>query len=705
MSRGIHGTIIILDIGRNVSTKDEEKEKSFFERAKECVARILERKILSQDKSMVGIMLLGSKKTNNKMANEHAGAFKHIEIFAELQSPTWKMIRSLPEKATEVRGDWFDALLVAADYFANVFSGVKLVSRNIVLMTNFKKKTTFDTSGIDEVLNGFQEQDFQVSVIGPDIYSKEYENDSTEIIKQFVEATGGVAGTLENIMKYDLQFHRKKVVNANSWDVDLSIGPNINIPVSCYIKLKDEPTVKKWEKSVRNPVTCASSKSESVVKTREYVNQETGRTVDASEKLKGYHYGQAIIPFQDCDKSMLYQPGVKSLSVYGFTSADNIKWQHLNGDGLSYVFGKKDDPKAQKAIRCLVECLHELNLVGIVRKVHNNNNVPKMFALMPVIDTNNYVCLSMAAICYKDDIKQMSFPATNLKKYKYSQEQVDAFKELIGAMDLTKAYDDTFDDTEAFPVAECVSPSAQYVLDCLAFRAMNPGKPLPEPREEIMTLFKVPPLLEENAKKPLEKLKSLFTLTKIEVKKRSNKNAPIDIDQFKVPLAVPSDNPNIPNMPKIHLPTKDAVDDIKNISTINPIEDFKTLQNKNKPLSELTTEMIKAIESLITNNIDGDFTKALDAMAHLRTELLKSDPTDYNNWIKKLKADLVESDKNRVLELIMAKKLSFILKEENNLSTYEDEQSHDESQMYENDTIPNSAEFTINTEVQNMFDD
>lgn len=96
-------TVIILDIGRNVSTADEKNQKSFFERAKECTARILERKILSQGKNLVGILLLGSKKTKNNMASQYEGAFRHIELLTELQTPTWNMIRNLPEKVNNTQ--------------------------------------------------------------------------------------------------------------------------------------------------------------------------------------------------------------------------------------------------------------------------------------------------------------------------------------------------------------------------------------------------------------------------------------------------------------------------------------------------------------------------------------------------------------------------------------------------------------------------
>lgn len=556
-------------------------------------------------------------------------------------------------------------------------------------------------------MNGFKEEGYEVFVVGPDIYSKENDTEDTALARQFVEATDGATSTLDSIMKHELLFHRKKIVNASPWNVDLSIGPNIKIPVSTFIKLRDEPVVKTWKKAVKDPITSTASTSEAVEKRKEYINPENQSTVNIQDKIQGYHYGQTIIPFTDLDKTMLYQPGEKCLSVYGFTHADNISWQNLTGDGLSYVFARKGDKNAQKAIRCLVECLHELNLVGIVRKVHNNNNAPKMFALMPVIDTNNYVCLSMIALSYKEELKQMSFPATNLKKYACTPEQVNAFKDLINAMDLTQAYDDTYDDREAFPIAECISPAAQYVLDCIAFRALNPGEPLPKPREEVMSLFQVPALLEENARKPIEKIKSLFTLNKVEVKKRKNKNVVLDIDQIQAPLGdFQPDTTDIPNMPKVQLPINENEDEnIDKISTINPVEDFKVLQGKNKSLSELAPGMIKAIESLIYNNIDGNYTKALDAMKHLRSEFLKSDPKDYNDWMRKFKSDLAKCDNNQVLSLIMEKQVSFILKEENSASTYEDELSHEDSQLYENDTIPNSAELTISTDVQNMFDD
>ncbi|XP_028179482.1 X-ray repair cross-complementing protein 5-like [Ostrinia furnacalis] len=698
--------IVILDIGRNVSTADEKGKKSFFEQARECVSRVIERKIMSQGKSLIGVMLLGSKKTQNNMAEQCDGAFRHIEFLAELQSPTWKLIRDLPEQPSKSRGDWMDALIVAADHFKNGLGSVKADSKKIILMTNFMSPTCLDENDIEKVLTGFKEEEFELDVIGLDIFEEHLKSEDIQLARKFVEATNGASASFEYAMQY-LLYHKKRAVNVRPWNVDLSIGPNIKIPVSTYIRLKDEPPVKTWLKAVKDPVTLTASSREGIMSSRVHINTDNQEVVEADSVIKGYHYGQQIIPFAECDKSLLYESGEKSLNLYGFTNADNINWQSLTGDGLQYIFGRKGDKKAKLAVRCLTECLHELSLVGIVRRVYNRGNAPKMFAIMPVIDTNDYICLSMIPICYKEDIKYMTFPSTNLKRYECSKEQVDAFKDLIKAMDLMKAYDDSYEDTEAFPIAETVSPSVQYILDCIAFRAMNPGKPLPEPRDEIMMLFKRPPMVEKRSKEPLEKIKNLFTLTKVEVKTRDRKKPDQQVGAYvdnQTADIKPDNQINDVDMPSIKLPVTKKDNTVTKVGTVDPVNDFKVLIENRKPLVDISISMTEAIKNLVYCNFDGIYTKALSAMKAFREECVKSDPTPYNNWIKKFKLELGDRNKDELINLITENQLNFILKEENNSSTYENADG-DESQLYETDTVPDATELTMNTEMNDFFND
>lgn len=549
-----------------------------------------------------------------------------------------------------------------------------------------------------------KDDNFEVDVIGPDILDDMAKGD-IPLAQQFVEATNGATATFEYTMRY-LLFHKKKGVSSRPWNVDLSIGPNIKIPVSTYIRLRDDSVVKSWHKAVKCPVTNKASTTEAFMTKKVFINAENQTAFQEDpELINGYQYGQSIdtIPFTELDKSMLYESGDKCLSVHGFTQASNLNWQNLTGDGLQYLFGRKGDKKAQQAVRCLVECLHEMNLVGIARRVYNKNNTPKMFALIPVIDTNNYVCLSMVPLCFKEDIKYMSFPATTFKKLNCTDAQVKGFVDLIKAMDLTKAYDETFDDAEALPIGETVSPFAQHMLDCIAFRAMNPDKPLPPPRDDIMNLFKMPPLIEKRSREPMEKLKSLFELVKVEKKERKKKvrflPEPSNVIQASQGNEVSDDL----EMVKIELPVKPQ-NEIKRIGTLDPIGNYLALKSNEKPLADLAQEMTAALESMIKGNLDGNYTKAFDAMLFFRKECVDLDPSYYNNWLETFKEMLNYRKKHDIVGMISEKDANFILKSENNLSKYDTADGQQDSQLYENDTIPNSIELTFQTE-DDMFAD
>ncbi|XP_026754880.2 X-ray repair cross-complementing protein 5-like isoform X1 [Galleria mellonella] len=698
-------SIIILDVGKNVAMSEETPGKSFFDEAKACAARVLERKIMSQGKNLVGIVLLGSKKTKNNMAEMSDGTFKYIEMLAELQPPSWKLIRDLPDEPSKKKGDWIDALLVAADHFKNGVSNVRIVDKKIILMTNFKAPTYVEADEINQVLDGFKKEGFEVDVIGPDIYGKseKYEEENFEIARNFVENTDGATATFENTMRY-LLFHKKKSVSAMSWNVDLSIGPNIKIPISSFVRSKDEPPINKWRTAVKDPISTTASSTEGILKQKTYIT-ENQNNVKEEDIIKGYHYGQTIIPDADMNNSS-YESGEKCLSIYGFTDKGNVKWENLNGNGISYIFGRKGDNKAQYAVRCLVECLHELNLVGIARRVYNNGNAPKMYVLFPVIDTNDYICLSMIEICYKENIKYMAFPVTNLKKYECTSKQVDAFKNLIKAMDLTNAYDETYDDREAFPIAETVSPSVQYVLDCISFRAMNPDKPLPKPRDDIMMLFKVPPLIEKRSQEPLNVLKDLFILKKVEHKTRDKKvnSTPLIQNNINQTTMDVDSNDQSNDMPKVQLATAKAIE-VNNIGTENPIRDFETLLDKNQTIFNLSPQMTKAIERLFYSNFDGNFSKALNTLKYFRNKCVETDPTYYNKWYIQYRSSLTECKNEDIINVITENKLGFILKEENVLSTYETPDSHEDSQLYENDTVPDMTEVAVKSDVCDMFDE
>lgn len=688
MSRPVDGMLIIFDIGKNVSEVDEKSNESFFQKARQCVIRIIEEKIISKSTDLVGLVFLGSDKTDNELADQCPGSFNNIQL-VPLKKPDWKMIREFPDKPTNKTGDWFEALLVSANYYKNQYSGAKIITYKIILVTNFHASALLG-SNIEQVVQGFKER-FKVIVIGwnPSDGNK---TDDVLLAKHFVKITQGSFATFEEALNV-LLFHRKKATKPMPWNVNLSIGPNIKIPVSSYGKTrKCDQIVGTWQPALKDPVLQELDSDVGVTKKTELINIETNMVVDVQNTIQGYVYGERVIPFSKYDKEMFYKSGDKCLSIYGFTNAADVKWQNLAGDGVSYIFPRPGMKTAHTALTCLIKCMIDMNLVAVARRVYNNGNAPIMHVLSPLLEEGCY-CLSAIAINFKDDIKNMNFPSTDAAKYSCNNEQVNAFKELIESMNLMEAYDKTYDSREAFPTAETVNPSIQHIFDSIAFRALNPEKHVPPPRDDLMVLLNVPPLVEERSRAALKKLKAVLNLKKcsnVIIKKNvANVESNIlndDLNSSKV--TAPTDIPKV-MIPKVKY-------DVNDIGTLNPVDDFKILLNKGKAHADLFKEIIDVLETMLYIDHENNSDRILDIFAFLKEECEKTDPEPFNAWFKNFKKDLVENQRDDILKF-----LNVIRVGEDDVA----DENEVDSQVYQCDTIPDSAELSILTEVRDFFDE
>lgn len=90
---------------------------SFFDRAKECVSKIMQKKIFAKPNDEVGLVLMGAEETSNDL-NSSLQGFENIFEMAPLQIPTWEMIRDLDNKLSpcDYSSDWVDGLIVALNF-------------------------------------------------------------------------------------------------------------------------------------------------------------------------------------------------------------------------------------------------------------------------------------------------------------------------------------------------------------------------------------------------------------------------------------------------------------------------------------------------------------------------------------------------------------------------------------------------------------
>lgn len=112
-------TIIVLDVGENTLVTSGKGGSSFFQRAKACVSKIIQKKIFAKPKDEVALLLIGCDETANDLNASMAG-FENIVEKIPLQTPAWEMVRLLEKlQPCDFSSDWVDGLVVAINFAKN----------------------------------------------------------------------------------------------------------------------------------------------------------------------------------------------------------------------------------------------------------------------------------------------------------------------------------------------------------------------------------------------------------------------------------------------------------------------------------------------------------------------------------------------------------------------------------------------------------
>lgn len=106
----------MLDVGENTLVSSGKGGTSFFQRAKNCVSKIIQKKIFAKPNDEVALILMGSDDTKNDL-NKSLSGFNNIEEKIPLQMPTWEMVRALDQLTPcDFSCDWVDSLVVALNF-------------------------------------------------------------------------------------------------------------------------------------------------------------------------------------------------------------------------------------------------------------------------------------------------------------------------------------------------------------------------------------------------------------------------------------------------------------------------------------------------------------------------------------------------------------------------------------------------------------
>ncbi|XP_065215325.1 X-ray repair cross-complementing protein 5-like [Planococcus citri] len=634
---------MLLDIGRNMK-KLYDSQKTYLESSKECISRIVERKLFSESVDELALIVFGSEKTNNRLASQNGG-YENIDVLsAHLSVASWDLLKYVKDLETSsVTADWMDALLVAADYIKNETENRVFSKYKIVVFSNFD--SVVDEFKFESVIQALNDKTIELVVIGPDVQQEENtpgeqksesQVDGEILISNVVDKVEGSLICSFSDALGELMHVQRRSVKPTPWNALFTISSKIKIPISAFKKTDDIKPMKWTSKAVDDP-------NAGVIRERAHMKYDKQNDVEVEvpqeETVRGFLFGSTVIPFGESEESMGYKSGPKGLYLIGCTSQQRVPLHLLTSKYCYIVVAKLGDDVANKALNAFIEGLKEQGSVGIARRVYSENSSAAVGALFPVI-TEEHRYLVYSELPFAED--EHIFKFHSLSNVDLSEEQLRAVDDLIDGMDL----DETEEHSELYELTSIYDPREQHVLRCITEKAIHPDRPLDDDLSSADVIKPLPQIIKV-VEPTLKRIKDLFPLQLVEPKKKKFKN-------FSSDDSKPLNGDVKPDVASSSSAIK--------IDPDNAAEEFTALLNENKPLREVNEQMQIIIEKLVSNSNDnGQIIKALKAF---RDSCISKDFKSYNECITNVKNIVVENENSALWELIEKETLGLIPKSE-----------------------------------------
>ncbi|KAK2580504.1 hypothetical protein KPH14_006239 [Odynerus spinipes] len=497
--------VFIIDVG--ISSKDSQNNPFPLDKAKRITQRIIEKKIFLRPKDEIGIILMGSNTTCNKLQ------FKNIKA-GNMEVPKWKLIKFiLKQQHTTCLSNWIEALYVAIDYIEHECINNSI--RTIVLFSDFKAAPNIKQSDINNIVHMLQEQRIQLLAIGTESLLEKSKSSITFSEKVFLDICKQVNGKYRTIDKAldDVCFITKAQSKPMAMSFTLEIF-DLQIPVKSYVKVKMENKFPPWKFA-----TDVNSQSETiqpkypvkVVRVKELLDRH--REIHKSETtVHGYMYGGVFVVFADEDeKAMLYKSGPKSYKFMHTAKKDDIGIQYWCTSSSTRIILPANQNVAPQ-FYSLLQAMNDENVVAIFRKVSKKDSVPNIVALFPRINTSDEPwCFVEIKLPFAEDTRVMdSKPLTSFVKQLSTQQNeiIDYFLDSFMSSEINDASEEK--KKEEFMPGCIPNSMKQHTYNMLSYRALNPEKPLPPIDTEIKELLNPCKLIIEKLEAPVQEIKSLF---------------------------------------------------------------------------------------------------------------------------------------------------------------------------------------------------
>uniref|UniRef100_A0A8C5HLZ9 X-ray repair cross-complementing protein 5 n=1 Tax=Gouania willdenowi TaxID=441366 RepID=A0A8C5HLZ9_GOUWI len=630
--------ILCMDVGFNMSNSGPGEE-SPFDQAKRVIQKFVQRQVFAETKDELALVLFGTDSTKNPLDNDDQ--YQNITVHRNLMVPDFKLLEEIENQIhpeSQQADCIFDIALNVCVLVENTTIH-KLDRRNIVLLTDLNSPVSSDN--LDVIIENLKQADITLQFLPG----------------QKRPRTEGRPGHGE--AHHQLCMFKRIERRPMAWPCQLTIGSALSIRIVGYKAVTEEKLKKSWK-----TVDAQTNQKDDVKRETVYCLDDDNETeVQKEDIIQGFRYGSDIVPFSKVDQEqMKYTHDGKCFAVLGFTKQSSVQRHRFMGTQVIKIFPGKDDEHAAVALSALIQALHELQMVAIVRYAYDRRSNPQVGAAFPCIK-QDHECLMYVQLPFMEDLRHFTFPSLeNNSKFTPSDEQLSAVDSLIDSMMLVEE-DEDGKQKDIFKVHDIPNPAFQRLFQCLHHRAVNPGTPLPAMESWLKATLECPEVIRERCQSALGEIKNKFTLTQVEKKKKLKTSAQIfgkDSDEPEAKKAKEDEADEEFNLADI------AEGSVTSVGSVDPARDFRTLiRQKTLTFEEVCKQLTHRIEQLLGNKSTDYYMKSITCVEAFREQSVKLGNADlYNSYLQLLKSSIPTQGLESFWELLVQDGVTLISEDE-----------------------------------------
>ncbi|ESZ99544.1 BcKU70, protein involved in DNA reparation [Sclerotinia borealis F-4128] len=432
--------------------------------ALKCAYMIMQQRIISSPKDMMGIMLYGIKETNFKdQSGLDTSVYPHCYLLTDLDIPSAEDVKALKE----IVEDEEEAKNILVPTEENVDMNNVLFCANQIFTTrapNFGSRRLFIITDRDDPHSGDKSQRSLAAVRAKDLYdigvvvelfpisipeyefdrSKFYDDiiyrdplaeDAPNIGPNSIKSNGDGLSLLNNlIMDVNSKQSAKRSLFSN---LPFEIAPNLTISVNGYNVLHKQVPARSayvWMEGEVPQIPIGETTQ---------MAEDTARIIQKVEIKKAYKFGGSQVLFTPDEQKQLKHFGPPGLRIIGFKPQSMLPyWASIKKSTFVYP-SENDYVGSTRVFSALWDKLLEDKKMGLAWHIARKNANPTIVAILPSVEkldpsTNQQIFpagLWLYPLPFADDLRSVAAPAPIIAPDKL----IDNMRVIVQQLQLPKA--------------------------------------------------------------------------------------------------------------------------------------------------------------------------------------------------------------------------------------------------------------------------